>query len=53
LFSPGLHNQKGNKKKSNNEIETIDGEYPSEVIRYGKKLVAVGIGKYPYNCIIR
>jgi hypothetical protein len=26
-------------------------EYPAEIVCYGKTLKAIGIGKYPYDCI--
>lgn len=35
------------------EIEIIDGEYPDTITKYGKTLKAVGLGKYPYDCIAK
>jgi len=34
-------------------IEKIKGEYPEMITRYGKKMKAVGLGRYPYGCICK
>lgn len=34
-------------------MEYVKGKYPETIERYGKVLKAIGIGKYPYECICK